>query len=46
MSENRCIYCDDEEFCTKYSNAVTVWKCNGCKEYEVENDKSEKRDEE
>ena len=34
----QCIYCDEYGFCTKYSNAVTVWKCNGCKEYEEEED--------
>lgn len=34
----QCIYCDEYGFCTKYSNAVMVWKCNGCKEYEEEDD--------
>lgn len=38
MAESKCIYCDEYGFCTKYSNAVTVWKCNRCKEYEEEDD--------
>lgn len=28
-----CIYCDELGFCDKYSNEVTVWKCNNCEEY-------------
>lgn len=33
-----CMYCDELGFCDKYSNEVTVWKCNNCEEYvEVDN---------
>ena len=36
-----CMYCDEYGFCDKYSNEVTVWKCNGdsgCKDYEETED--------
>ena len=38
MADLKCKYCDELGFCDKYPNAVTVWKCNGCKEYEEEDD--------
>lgn len=37
MVKPNCKYCDESGFCTKYSNEVTVWKCNICGEY-VEED--------
>lgn len=42
-----CKYCDENGFCDKYSNDVTVWKCNGdsgCKDYEETEDGKDSND--
>lgn len=38
MDNKQCMYCDEYGFCKRYSNAVTVWKCNICEEYEEAED--------